>query len=164
MSDTFKKIADAILGGSVRWILSDGTDDVMFDVTTGYVREWPGAVTERPIEDRTTVSDHVRRNQQRLDFNGLVNSDVRGVASILLDSNLDSRVAKLEDWRDNATLLSFMGKDVIDDVVIESMTERKSAATRDAKLFSITLRKVKIATAPIGSRGERAQQSEDTPR
>jgi hypothetical protein len=142
----------AILGFSKRAVLIDADDNrVMFDTTEDFLRGWPGSATERPIEDETTVSDHVVKKQQTITFKALLNANGINPISSLLGTGLTERADQLIKWRDETTYpLRLLWTEQIDNLVIESMSEPKENM-KNARLFNITIKRLKVAVANIDS-------------
>lgn len=154
-------IRGALQGNSVRWVLgssfalSDGTtvqQNVIFNVTQDYDRSWPGTVSDRPIEDGAAITDHVRLSPERLSFTIILTPETFNLRlGLPLPTDVDERADLLIAWRDALTVLTLAGKDVIENLVIESMTERKTSDLRDSRMFDITLRQVNIADTDAAS-------------
>lgn len=176
MSGPLELIRGALQGNSVRWVLtstftfSDGTTsqvDVLLNVTQEYEQARPGTVTDRPIEDANSITDHVRLDPQRISFVALLTPEASGITlATFLKTDVDERAEILISWRDGLAVLTLTGKQVIENLVIESMTERKQSDLGDSRMFDITLRQVNIADTDAASEagvGTRELQTEDTP-
>lgn len=170
MSGPTEIIRGAILGFSKRAVLSDGTVNVLFDTTEDYVRNWPGRVTERPIEDATTIADHVVKRQQSVTLKALINATPVtpiGVVSVISEIavGINERIDQLIDWREKSTELKLLWTEQVDKLIIESMSEQK-LSIRNARLFNVTLKRVKIAdtdAASLAGTGTRAPRNVETP-
>lgn len=176
MTGPLEIIRGVLQGNSVRWVLSstfelsDGTtiqQDVLFNVTRNYTRDWPGAVTDRPVENADNITDNVRREPQRIDCTILLTPDTSGIKlASLLKTNVDERAELLMAWRDTATILTLTGRQIIENILIESLVERKSSDISDSRMFDIVLRQVNIADTDAASEagvGTRELQTEETP-
>lgn len=175
MTGPLELVRGVLQGNHVRWVLSssftfsDGTTsqvDVLLNVTQEFEQERPGNVTDRPVEDADSITDHVRLDPIRISFTAYLTPDTSGITlATVLKTDVDERAEILESWRDNLAILTLTGKRVIENLVIESMTERQQGL-RDSRVFSITLREVKIADTDAVSEagvGTREQQTEETP-
>jgi len=168
MNGPLETIRGVLQGTSVRWVLSDtdGLVDVLINVTQDFAQARPGNVTDRPIEDGTTITDHVRLNPQRIDLTAILTPDTSGITlATLLKTDVDERAEIIVAWRDTATILKLTGRLVIDNLVIENLTERRSADLKDSRMFDIVLRQVTIADTDAVSEagvGTRELQTEET--
>lgn len=170
MSGPLEIIRGAILGFSKRAVLSDGKNNVLFDTTEDYARNWPGRVTERPIEDGDTVADHVVKRQQSITLKALINATPItpiGVISVISEIavGIDERIDQLIKWREDLTELKLLWTEQIDKLRIESMSEAKFQI-RNARIFNITLKRVKIAdtdAVSLAGTGTRAPKNVETP-
>lgn len=175
MTGPLELIRGALQGDHVRWVLtsaftfSDGTTsqvDVLLNVTQDFEQERPGNVTDRPVEDAEAITDHVRLDPIRISFTAYLTPDTSGITlATVLETDVDLRAEILESWRDELSILTLTGKRVIENLVIENMTEREQRLS-DSRVFSITLREVKIVDTDAASEagvGTREQQTEETP-
>lgn len=167
MTGTLETIRGALQGTNVRWVLTDSTDrKVLLNVTQDYSREWPGTISDRPVEDGTTVTDHIRLGPSRIDATVLL-TPTTSIRLVTIKTDVDERAQILIDWWKTAEFLKLTGKGPeITDLLIENLTERKSSDLRDSRMFDISLREVELVdTTAISEAGAArvANETEETP-
>lgn len=128
-------------------------------------------VTEAPIEDRATVSDHVILEPRRLTVHGLVSDHAISIGGAL--SALASTVTSLfgegptatrsrqamdalkEAWKKRSLMTVVTRLETYENMVIEKLDVTEGPATVEALEFTVELReieRVKLATATVGGR------------
>jgi hypothetical protein len=156
------KIAAATIGGHKRWVLSDGTDDVVFDVTEEYSTMKPGELAKHPVEAGSDLTDHHDKKPQEIRMSVLLTDE--GLLSLrtLFKTGVEERAAILDNWYESATVLELGGKNIIESVMIETIGNPVSSELGDSRRFTMTLKKVTIAdTTTPGNAGLRDQETEE---
>lgn len=127
--------------------------EVEFNAVISESVEMSNRITAHAVEDGQDVADHVSPEPDGLPITGVIVGD-----------DAPQKLAKLREFRNNAELLTFVGRNIMANVVIESLVTRHNARTRDGFEFDITLRRVRIAqvqevqiAAPSNLAGLRAE-------
>lgn len=160
------RIKQAIQGFSTRWMLVDSNDkEVIFESTTGFNRNWPGQAAEHPVEQGSPLTDHHVKGSQEIRLRMILTTD--GIASLraLFQTGVTERSAQLEKWYEDGEILTLAGKDPseINSLMIESMSEDKDSNLGGARMFDLSLKKVRIAdtdAVQVGGGNIRDQEEE----
>ena len=161
---TLTKVAQALQGFSTRWLLTDDTDTVVFDVTQDWGKSLPGQVAEHAVEEGSDLTDHIKRGNREIRMSILMVQEIGGLSGLFQDDpNL--RADQLEKWWEEGTVLQLGGKENMDNIVIESLSASRAAETADARTYDVVLKQVRIADTDAVDLGgtTRDQETEETP-
>lgn len=92
-------------------------------------------ITDKSVERGADVSDHVKPIPDTLNISGVVVGDDAG-----------TKLAKLLEYRNNGTLLTYIHRVWYDNMVINTFNSRHSVDVANGFEFDITLKHVRIAT------------------
>lgn len=109
---------------------------VEFNTVTEEAPEYFNQITSHAVESGQDVADHVKLMPNVLPINGVVAGD-----------DAAQKLQTLKQFRQNAELLQYIGRNAFSNVVIESLTTRHTARVRNGFEFDLTLRQVRIARA-----------------
>lgn len=91
-------------------------------------------VTEHPVEDGVDVADHVK-----------VKPDTVPISGVIAGDDAAQKLSVLRRFQREREVLTFIGRNLMENVVIENMSTNHGVGTRDGFEFSITLKRVRIA-------------------
>lgn len=94
----------------------------------------PSEVTDHSVEEGSDVADHVQVKPETIPLNGVITGE-----------RANEKLARLQRFRQERELLTFIGVETFEQVVIASFSRKRSAKISDGFEFSLTLRKVRIA-------------------
>ena len=114
--------------------LTGETGTVEFDAVISEEVEMSNRITFFAVEDGQDVADHVSQEPDSLQISGVVAGE-----------DAFQRLTILRNFRNNKEILTFVGRNVFAEVVIETLTTRHNARTRDGFEFDMTLRRVRIS-------------------
>ncbi|MFT9493423.1 phage baseplate protein [Anaerosolibacter sp.] len=115
-------------------IVTDGNITVEFTIVKSEKPHRSSEVTSNPVETGEDVSDHVRSNPIEFPITGMI-----------AGANAAQKLNQLEQFRKNGTRLRYVGRNYIDNVVIESFVSTHDATIKNGFQFDITLKQVRIA-------------------
>jgi len=95
-------------------------------------------VTEKSIENGSDIADHVKSNPTGFAISGVVVGEDAG-----------EKYQRLVQYRDNAELLTYVGRNLIENLVIENLSTTHDNGVGNGFTFNITLKQVKVVTAEI---------------
>jgi hypothetical protein len=143
-------LTKTIFGGRAHAYLSDEIDDVLFNVVVDESTSDSNDVTAHAIEDGSDVEDHVVGKPRTFAINIILSDDTIDLLDPMsvvnrFTATIKDREEILEDWNELKKVLTYYAVDRdIEDVVIQSMTRRKSLDTGSGLGFSLTLCRVNI--------------------
>ena len=114
--------------------LSGDSGTVEFDAVTSESVEMANRVTFFAVEDGQDVADHVSLEPESIPISGMIAGE-----------DAFQRLTILRNFRNNKEILTFVGRNVFANVVIETLTTRHNARTRDGFEFDMTLRRVRLS-------------------
>lgn len=145
-----EKISDAILGTRSRTFLSDQINDVLFDSTMSIDKAQGAQVTTHAVEKGSDVQDHIKYDPEGISLSIVITDDVLSVTdpTSFLAKSVSERLDQLKTWRDERKLLTFYSyEEDIEDVVIETFNENRTAATGKGRALTINLKKMNIVSS-----------------
>ncbi len=158
------KLAQALQGFATRWLLTDGTTDVVFDVTSSWNKSLPGQVAEHAVEKGVDLNDHIKRGNREIRMDILMVQEVGGLSGLFQDDP-NVRADQLETWWKDGEVLTLVGKETLENILIESMSEARAAETSDARVYSLILKQVRIAetdAVSLAGAGNRDSETEES--
>jgi len=114
--------------------LSGDSGTVEFDAVTSESVEMSNRITYFAVEDGQDVADHISLEPETLPISGVIAGE-----------DAFQRLTILRNFRNNKEILTFVGRNVFANVVIETLTTRHNARTRDGFEFDMTLRRVRLS-------------------
>lgn len=114
--------------------LSGPSGEVEFNAVTGESMEMNSRITFFPVEEGQNIADHVSLEPDALPITGVVAGE-----------DAAQKVNILRLFRNRKELLTYVGRNVFANGVIETLTTYHNANTRDGFEFEITLRRVRLS-------------------
>ncbi|WP_162287783.1 LysM peptidoglycan-binding domain-containing protein [Indiicoccus explosivorum] len=119
-----------------------------------------GEVTSHKTENGLTMNDHVSSEPQVVSLSGLL---VRPT-----EERVQTLINKILDWKKNGTKLQYEGRQIVQNVLIESFKFAADKSTANGYSFSMTLKQVRIAeveytppTKPVTNAGQKQTQNKN---
>lgn len=106
--------------------------EVEFNAVINESVEMNNRITNEAVEGGS-IADHVSKEPAGLPITGVVAGEDAG-----------QKLSKLRDFANNAELLTFIGRNVITNLVIENLVTRHTTRVRDGFEFDLTLRQVNL--------------------
>lgn len=94
-------------------------------------------ITNNSVEDGSTVSDNVHNNPSTLDINGIL---------IGTTAYPQEELNTLQGYAENGDILAYIGIQGFEQCAIETFNKKHTVDVGNGITFSITLKKIKIAT------------------
>ncbi len=119
-------------------ILRSLKDGAQIEITA--VEETPSCesdVTSHPVEDGSSVSDHVSLRPAELVIHGVVVENAAGA------------LAQIQRWRDERHLMSFAGRHAVSNYVISEVRAEHDASIYDGFKITLALKEVRIVKPAI---------------
>jgi hypothetical protein len=110
------------------------TGEVEFNVVLEESPDYQNQVTSNAVENGSDVADHVKNTPETLAIRGVITGDQAA-----------ERLKKLREFLKAGELLTYIGRNVFTNVVIESLTTRHTAQVRDGYECNLTLKHVRVA-------------------
>lgn len=145
----------------------DGVKSVTFDATTSREAELSVTVTDHPVEDGFSVSDHIRDDPDQILITAIVSKTPVELMPLLLAERGNDRHAvawmDLSGWLKQHILVKVVTPSKTwDNMVIQKLSRTQSADAGESPPFTIRLkeiRKVVLAEAVAVARPEGVQKS-----
>lgn len=113
--------------------------DVEFDVLTGESVSNSSTVTDKTVEDGSIISDHIQINPLITSINGI------------MTKNAWDNLQRLRGFYNKKEILKYIGRNGINNVVIESFETGHPRENQGGFDFSITLKQIKLTQTQIVS-------------
>lgn len=111
--------------------------DIVLDVTKEESPNYANNVTDRPVEDGTNITDHVRPRPTHLSLFGVISEEA------------EDKFEKLKEYKEKGELLDFRGRNRFKNLVIETLHTDFDIDARDGYSFQIDLVQIRTAEAKI---------------
>lgn len=108
--------------------------DVEFNVLNDEQVSRSSEITEHAVERGVNTADHIRRKSDSFSIRGVVVGD-----------DASARLNRLILYHEKGELLTYVGRNLRRNLVIESFNTSHSIEVRDGFVFDLTLREVRIA-------------------
>ncbi len=108
--------------------------DVALSVVESENPEYSNEITSNSVELGTDIADHVRQNPISFSISGVVTGE-----------NAAEAIARLRKYRNDGTVLRYIGRNVVDNLVIEKLSTTHDNSIRNGFTFDISLKHVRIA-------------------
>lgn len=112
--------------------------DIEFEVVSDERPQLANEVTDRPVEDIGSVSDHVENKPLVFAFDGLATGN-----------NAFQKLQTLRQYWKDKTLLQYVGRNAIMSVVIEVLNTTHNNRNARGFSFSITLKQIRVAKVEL---------------
>lgn len=100
--------------------------------------EFNNDVTDHPVEDGSSVSDHAALRPGEIPLSGVVAGE-----------DAPGKIATLRRWRTERHLLKYTGRNILTNYVIQEFRTEHDAAVRDGFRFRLVLKQVRIVKPAI---------------
>jgi len=169
-----EQISDAIKGQRTQAFLSDGIDNVLFDVVISDNEADTLQVTRHTIESGSDITDHVNTKPKKFSIEAVLTDDDLDLLNpgSFFNKTIGERLDVIKLWIEDKAILTYYGhtKD-IEDVVIESVGRKKTLATGEGISISLKIAKVNIVesvqtdvtVATTRKKGKTAKQTDTNP-
>lgn len=108
--------------------------EVEFSTVEGENPEYSNEITDKAVEEGVNVADHARPVPIILPINGVVTGP-----------DAPQKLAKLRQYRDEKRLLTYVGRNVMNNMMIQTLVSNHIVRVRDGFGFTITLKQIRIA-------------------
>ena len=108
--------------------------DVIFSINTGETITDTNQVTDFPVEDRNNIVDNIDPNPRIISFSG-----------IIVGEDAERKLNTLRMYQRNGEILSYTGRNIIPNVVIESLSTIHDNTIRSGFKFEISLKEIQTA-------------------
>src|SRR5690625_1462363 len=98
--------------------------EVEFNAVLNETIEMQNRVTSFPVEDGQDIADHISKDSDSVPISGVVAGE-----------DASQKLRTLRDFRNNKEVLTLIGRNVVTNVVIESLMTRHNARVRDGFEF-----------------------------
>lgn len=112
-------------------------------------------ITDHPVEKGENISDHARNEPTYIDISGVMTEEAA------------NKLQQLKQYRKDRTLLTYTGRNIYDNLVIERFGREHGKENRYGYSFSITLKRIRIATAKreaLPNRGKQQPKKKTVPK
>lgn len=92
--------------------------------------------TDHPVEDGASITDHIEKQPYRLEITGVVTGPDAAV-----------RLKRLEFYMDNGVTVTYVCRNWVGGVIIESFNSVHDTTNKGAFNFTMSLKKIRTATA-----------------
>jgi hypothetical protein len=147
-----------------RALLISDTDEIEFTVVESENPTRTNQVTDNPVEQGVNIADHVKSDPLQFTFTGAITGDDAGI-----------KYSRLVQMRDNRELLTYIGRNIVLNCVIESLSTTHDNTIRNGFTLSINLKQIRVAQiqfvdlskVPIPARpkkktGKQSKKNEET--
>lgn len=118
-----------IIGG-VTWV----TESKLRMTVTEENPTYSVKVSEHPIEDGGIITDHIVKEPTDMSIQGVV-----------VGKDAGQKIAKLKKWNQEGMILKYVGRNVVDGCIIESLSTTHTTSVSNGFEFDITLKVIKRA-------------------
>ena len=108
--------------------------DVVFNVNVGEELQQTNEITNYPVEDGTNVNDNIDTNPRIISFSGIIHKE-----------GAVQKLQLLNTYTREGTLLTYIGRNVLRNVVIESILRIHDNTIRGGFIYQIILREIQIS-------------------
>lgn len=113
-------------------------DDIYFSANLGETLSKSNTISNYPTEDKQTVSENIQNQPLTINFSGIIiNED--GVSA-------NESLQKLRQYMDEGKIMTYTGRNIVYDVVIEGMETVHNAENSTGYNISLTLKKIRVVT------------------
>jgi hypothetical protein len=147
MANIVEQISDAFRGQRTQAFLSDGTDNVLFNVTLTTTETDTNEVTSHSVEQGADITDHIIEKPKQFSFNAVLSDNDISIInpSSYFEESIEDRKKILDKWLTNKTLLTYYGHETdIENVVMESITRNKTRDVGEGLGLDIKIRQINI--------------------
>ena len=108
--------------------------DVLIDAAREERVQYRNTVTEHAVEDGQEIADHLRRQPRTL-----------SLSCTIAGTDWETRYERLKELADGQELLTWVGAELWENMVIESFDPTRTVQVANGVRFEITLRQVRVA-------------------
>ena len=108
--------------------------DIEFNVVSDERPQLQNEITDRPVEDLGSVVDHINNRPLIFSIEGYVTD------------NAFEKLQRLNEYVQNKEILTYVGRNQISRVAIESLSRQHNNSVSNGFSFSMTLKQIRVAT------------------
>lgn len=108
--------------------------DVLIDAAREERVQYRNTVTEHAVEDGQEIADHLRRQPRTL-----------SLSCTIAGTDWETRYERLKELAEGQELLSWVGAEIWENMVIESFDPTRTVQVANGVRFELTLRQVRVA-------------------
>lgn len=98
------------------------------------------SISSHPVEKGINVTDHVKREAKTLSITGQI-----------VGSNYKEIKEKLTKLNENGTIVKYVGKDILNNAVIERFSTDVTQKIKGGYTFDMTIKEIRIAKSPYSN-------------
>jgi len=147
MANLVEQISDAFRGQRTQAFLTDGTDNVLFNVTKTTNESDSNEVTRHAIEQGADVTDHIIENPKEFSFTAVLSDNDISIINpqSYFQESIEDRKKIIDRWLTSKTLLTYYGHEIdFENVIIQSITRNKAPEYGEGLSLDIKLRQINI--------------------
>lgn len=125
-------------------IITSDNITIVFDATTEVTAEYPSKVTQYPVEDGATISDHVINENPKFSVSGIFSdysASLNPEKGSTLVSEVYQRLFAMRDKREVVSLLTSL--DQYTDLIVTNISTPKKTGQGDALYVDLTFEKIR---------------------
>lgn len=107
--------------------------DIELDVVESEMGDYSAEVTDKPVEQGADISDHMKINNANINLNGVITEE---------DESMLHQLKELQKTKEPFT---YVGRQTLDNVVIENISPNYSVENAEGFDFDIQLKQIRIA-------------------
>ena len=115
---------------------------VYFTVVKEENWNYSNAVTDKPLEDGSTITDHAQSNPIKLSISGVITQSI-GYPT--------EDIKKLQDYSLNNEVLTYIGTDTLANCIIESFDKKHTVDIANGIEFSLSLKEIRVANKQVAN-------------
>lgn len=108
--------------------------DILIDVAREERAQYRNVVTEHAVEDGQEIADHVRHQPRML-----------SLTCTIAGADWETRYERLKELANSAQLVSYVGAEVWENMVIEGFDPSRTVQVANGVRFELTLKQVRVA-------------------
>ncbi len=108
--------------------------DIELSVVESENPEYSNDITSNPVEQGTDITDHVRQNPISFSISGVVTGEKAA-----------ETIARLRKYQNDGAMLRYVGRNAVDNLIIEKLSTTHDNSIRNGFTFDISLKHVRIA-------------------
>ena len=146
------KISDAITGQRERCFLSDGSLDVLLNVTVDDSEDHSVDITNHAIEDGSDIVDNTWQKPIELSLNCILSDELTDLLdwSIMAKTKIEDRKYILQTWMELKQILTYYSWDTdYENMLIESINYKRSLDYGSGIGLTLNLKEVRIVETQV---------------
>jgi len=112
--------------------------DIFFSVVESETITNTAAATDFPVEDGTSIVDNVEITPYSVSLNG-----------IMVGEDAADKLKKIREYMKNKTLLTYIGRNILNNTIIEMFDSTHDNTIKNGFKFSLTLKQIIVAELQV---------------